>query len=132
MAHSPRQRADAVVEFALLAPLLVLILFGILELGRVVDAWIVVHNAAREGARAGIVSNPLPTAAGAAQNAATSYLTTSTTNRADIDQIVVTTPVVSPESVTVTAELRVRIYSPLMQMVIPSPLPVRASVTMPR
>jgi len=48
-----RRRGDAVVEFALIAPVLLLLLFGVTELGRVVDAWVVVHNGVREGARAG-------------------------------------------------------------------------------
>ena len=112
--------------------MLVLILFGILELGRVVDAWIVVHNAAREGARAGIVSHPLPDAGTAAQTAATSYLQTASASRTDIAQIVVAPPVVSTDSVSVTAELRVKLYTPLMQQIIASPLPVRATVVMPR
>ena len=42
------------VEFALLLPVLLLILFGILDLGRLFHAAITVANAAREGARFGM------------------------------------------------------------------------------
>jgi len=37
------------VEFALIAPILMLILVGILDLGRAVNAYVTVSNAAREG-----------------------------------------------------------------------------------
>src|SRR5437763_1012008 len=79
-----RRRGDALVEFVLLAPILLLILFGIFEVARVVDAWLVVENAAREGARAGAVAYPDIAVAPAAQNAAKTYLKTSgLSNRAD-------------------------------------------------
>ena len=51
-----RQRGDAIVEYILVLPILLMILFGILEMGRVLDAWIVVQNAAREGARSGALA----------------------------------------------------------------------------
>jgi hypothetical protein len=45
------KRGQSLVEFALLLPLLVLVIFGVLELGRVFFAYIAITNAAREGAR---------------------------------------------------------------------------------
>ena len=50
-----RQRGVAVVEFALVLPVLLLILFGIIEFGLVMFDQAVITNASREGARAGIV-----------------------------------------------------------------------------
>lgn len=47
------ERGQATVELALLLPVLVLLLFGVLEFGRVFNAWIVVTQASREGARVG-------------------------------------------------------------------------------
>jgi Flp pilus assembly protein TadG len=44
-----------VVEFALLAPVLFALLFGILDFGRAVFTYNTITNAAREGARWGIV-----------------------------------------------------------------------------
>jgi Flp pilus assembly protein TadG len=40
---------SALVEFALVAPILFLLLVGILDLGRAVNAYVTVSNAAREG-----------------------------------------------------------------------------------
>lgn len=50
-----RERGQALVEFALVVPVLVLILFGVVETGRMFNAWLVAANAAREGARVGAV-----------------------------------------------------------------------------
>ncbi|MFC2054880.1 TadE/TadG family type IV pilus assembly protein [Chloroflexota bacterium] len=47
-------RAQNLVEFALILPVLMLFLFGILDLGRIFHVLIAISNAAREGARHGI------------------------------------------------------------------------------
>ncbi|MBI4507549.1 MAG: pilus assembly protein [Chloroflexi bacterium] len=44
------------VAFVLLAPVLLLVLFGSLEGGRVLSAWLVITNEAREAARYGAVN----------------------------------------------------------------------------
>jgi len=44
-------RGAAAVEFALLLPLLLLLLFGIIDFGRALNAQITITQAAREGAR---------------------------------------------------------------------------------
>jgi Flp pilus assembly protein TadG len=49
--HIDRERGAAAVEFALLAPLLVVILFGITEFGLALNKMEVYTSAAREGAR---------------------------------------------------------------------------------
>lgn len=54
-ARQDRSRGQAAVEFALLVPIFVLLLVGIFDLGRGVYAWSTLNNAAREGARQGIV-----------------------------------------------------------------------------
>jgi len=48
------QRGAAVVEFAVVLPLLVVLLFGIVEFGLVLYNKQILANASREGARAGI------------------------------------------------------------------------------
>ena len=47
----PRSPGQAIVEFALVLPLLVAILFVIIEFGRLLQAWLTVQNAARWGLR---------------------------------------------------------------------------------
>ncbi len=54
-AAATRERGVALVEFGLVAPLLVAVLFGLLEFGLVVYSKGVLANASREGARLGVV-----------------------------------------------------------------------------
>jgi len=51
-----RQRGQSLTEFALILPVLLVILIGIIDFGRAVYAYHVVANCAREGARFGAVS----------------------------------------------------------------------------
>jgi Flp pilus assembly protein TadG len=53
--RAPQRRGTAVVEFALIAPLFLLLLFGIIEFGRVVMVQQLITNAAREGARMAVI-----------------------------------------------------------------------------
>lgn len=63
----------AAIEFALVLPVLMLILLGIIDFGLMMYDKAMITNAAREAARAGIVlSNPRPTGA-QIQHVATSY-----------------------------------------------------------
>ena len=48
----PRDRGAAAVEFALVLPVLLMIIFAIIDFGRMLNAQITVTEAAREGARA--------------------------------------------------------------------------------
>ena len=60
MDHSHRLRSEdgaAAVEFALVLPLLLVMLFGIVEFGRVYSQYQVYQGAAREGARFAAVRN---------------------------------------------------------------------------
>ena len=54
MARRPR-RGAAAVEFALIAPLLFLLIFGMIEFGRAVMVQQILTNASREGARRAIL-----------------------------------------------------------------------------
>jgi hypothetical protein len=53
-------RGASAVEFALILPLLIVLLFGIVEFGLLMYNKAVITNASREGARAGIVFSPRP------------------------------------------------------------------------
>ena len=56
------QRSQALAEFALVAPILLLMIFGIVDLGRAIFYYITIQHAAREGARvAALASASLPT-----------------------------------------------------------------------
>ncbi len=61
------ENGQAMVELALVLPLLVLVLMGVLDLGRGIYVYNVVSSAAREGARYGIIH---PTNSDGIKNAA--------------------------------------------------------------
>lgn len=66
------ENGQSVVEFALIVPVFILILMGIIEFGRLWETTNVLTSAAREGARVAAVSMP---GAAAAENAARAVLT---------------------------------------------------------
>ncbi|MFQ6016325.1 MAG: TadE/TadG family type IV pilus assembly protein [Anaerolineae bacterium] len=51
-----KEKGQTLIEFALIVPVLVLIVFGILEFGRAFYAYSAIANSAREGARYGVVA----------------------------------------------------------------------------
>ena len=53
-----RDRGSAAVEFALVLPLLLLLVFGIIDFGRALSAQITLTQAAREGARLTALGQP--------------------------------------------------------------------------
>jgi Flp pilus assembly protein TadG len=64
------ERGAVAVEFALLAPVLILILLGIMEFGRAYNTQSMLINAAREGVRAMAINNSQASARTAAKTAA--------------------------------------------------------------
>ena len=60
MTSRRNQRGASAVEFALILPILICVLFGIVEFGLLMYDKAVITNASREGARAGIVFSPRP------------------------------------------------------------------------
>jgi Flp pilus assembly protein TadG len=76
-----RRRGAAAVEFAVVAPIFFLFIFGMIEYGRMVMVQQVLTNAAREGARVAILDNSTSTGV---TNAANSYLTPANINASTI------------------------------------------------
>lgn len=54
--RTAQDQGSAAVEFALVLPVLMLILFGIIDLGRMLNARITLSQAAHEGARAAAIA----------------------------------------------------------------------------
>ena len=70
-ARDPRDRGSVAVEFALLLPILLLLIFGVVDFGRAIDAQITLTQAAREGARLAALGQSNSTVVTRAQAAAT-------------------------------------------------------------
>ena len=45
------QRGQTLAEFAMIAPIVVILIFGFIDVSRVYQAWVTIQGAAREGAR---------------------------------------------------------------------------------
>lgn len=62
------RRGTAVVEFAIVAPLFIMLVFGIMEFGRMVMVQQVLSNAVREGARVAVLDGATATTVTTAVN----------------------------------------------------------------
>lgn len=138
ISSSCRDRGQNLVEFALVLPLLVLILFGAVDLGRVYFATITLTSAAREGARylsvyPDDVSNPLGAFYGTRErvireasnsgiNISSGQITVSCTNTDDEYDFC---DGGSPASVTVSHS-----FDLIMGWVLPSPITLTRSAEM--
>ena len=71
MTHARGERGAAAVEFALVVPILLLLVLGIAEFGRAYNVSTTLSSAAREGARTMALQNSTSAARAAAQSAAT-------------------------------------------------------------
>ena len=69
------ERGAAAVEFALVLPVLVVVLFGIIEFGLILYSKEVLTNASREGTRAGIVQATPKLTVAQIQGIVTNYIT---------------------------------------------------------
>lgn len=98
-----RDRGVTVIEFAIILPLLLMVVFGIVEFGRAYQARLTVTHAAREGVRVLAVTEDQPAAEAAALAAATGL---------DPDDVtVIATPCVGglPAEVEVSYPVRIEI-----------------------
>jgi len=120
------ERGQALVEMALVLPVLVLLIFGIIEFGRVFNAYLIITNAAREGARAGIVGATdlkiLQTVEGSATTLDTLQLTVTITPSSAYR--------VRGSSLTVDVDYPVTLYAPVISNIIGNPYVVHGSSTM--
>jgi len=79
-ARSSNERGQAVIEMALTLPLLLIIVFGIIDFGFMFQRYEAVTNAAREGARLGVLVSSAGYTDVEAQNRALDYLRASGLN----------------------------------------------------
>ena len=119
-------RGQSIVELAILLPVLVMIMLGILQLGLVFNAYTMISNGAREGAR---------TAAVGGDDSAVLVSTGANTSNLNADKLAVTiTPSagsrVSGDAVVVNISYDVDVIVPLIGGIIGNPIELNASSTM--
>jgi Flp pilus assembly protein TadG len=130
------------VEFAIALPLLAIVVFGTIDLGRAYLTWVRVKNAAREGAAYAqfFPGRVAPTGGGCAdpdnityraraEGDDTGIAVTVTGPSGPITGCTSTGPVNPGQPVTVTASKNFGLITPLVQAIVGSSVNVRASVT---
>ncbi len=126
-ASTVQERGAALVEFAILAPLLILLLMGIIEFGWIFGQFNQIRHAAQEGARWGAVSRPDVDSSGAmdwsdlvARSCGAADLPSGTT--IDVSGTFPSTARGGTGSVTVTANIQSLTGIPLISDFLPSTL----------
>ncbi len=111
------RRGAAVVEFAIVAPVFFLLVFGMVEYGRMVMVQQVITNAAREGARVGVLDGAAYTDV---QTAVNNYLTAASISTSATTITVTPNP---PSSQTTGNPVTVTVSIPFKKVSwLPSPL----------
>ena len=95
------EKGAAIVEFAIILPLLLLLIFGAIEFSLLMFNKQVITNASREGARAGIVAQNPRVSGGDIVNVVTSYCATYLVSFGGVGLGVTTNPV-SPQTGTIS------------------------------
>ncbi len=118
------RRGTAVVEFAVVAPVFFLLVFGMIEYGRMVMVQQIITNASREGARQAVLDGATSSSV---DTAVTSYLTGASISGADV----VTNPA-DPSSAGYGASVTVTVSVPFSAVSwLPSPMfPMNQSKTL--
>ena len=130
-------RGMAVTEFALVLPLLLLVLFGIIEGGRIFSAWLEITNDAREGARYGVVRTGDPATEPTLIADVKNFVTSKASGVIDTDPSkfnvtvqIERSPGVMDVGLTVGVNYKLDIYMPFVQQLLPNPLNLSATSVM--
>ena len=126
------ERGVVAAEFAILLPVLLLIVFGTMEFGMMMYGREVVTNATREGARYGIVAQAPPVTSGQMIAQATNYLTGTGVSAASVTFSSPACCGATGTPVTVAATYRYPWFIPYIPTMLglPSPFPISITTTM--
>lgn len=119
-------KGQAVVEFALVLPIFLMLIFGVIEMSRVGYSYVTLNNAVRSGARiaslGGVDSDIRSTIASSAplfnSNLISIQITPNDSSRH------------SGSSVTISASYPVTLSTPILSQFLPNPVVVRTSLAM--
>ena len=114
MDQREHERGAAAVEFALVLPMLLTLVFGIIEFGRVYNIQTSITAAAREGARAMALDNNPVTAVTTAESAAAPYSVANAQVSVTTSNVPASTPLnTCPTSNTTNALVKVTVTYPV-------------------
>jgi len=120
------EKGQALVELALVLPLLLLLLMGIFEFGRIFFDYLCIANASREGARWAAVGIPDDEVINIVENACAAL----DFNRLQIEISPIQDERARGKPLTVSLRYEVDIIVPLFGVAMPDPFPIEAHTTM--
>lgn len=121
-----RKQGQALVEMALILPILIMLMFGCMEFGRIFGAYLLVNNLARDGVRYGVVGHT---------DSEINDVVTNNRLWLDLDKMMIG---VSPaydartkgEALEVTVDYKVELIAPFIAQVLPNPVVVSGMCVM--
>lgn len=121
-----KNKGQTLVETAFVLPIILLVLMGIVEFGRIFNTYLVLTNASREGARVAAVG-------GADSDVINSVMNvTQSLNQAEIT--ITIDPLETERTrglpVAVTANYNLDLICPIINVLLPNPFPLASSTTM--
>lgn len=122
-------RGQAVLELALVLPILLLLVFGIVEFGRIFNASLIITQAAREGARVGVVGGIDTEIEDTVRGIAAVLDGARLQVRTEPPELPGGTRT-RGESLRVEVDYSVPLIAPVISEIIPNPYPLQASATM--
>jgi len=120
------KQGQALVELALVLPILIMLIMGTIEFGRIFHSYLLITNAAREGARAGIV--------GLDDTAIRTRVKDVSVSLALADSQISIEPIqnsrVRGVPLTIQVDYSINLITPVLDVVLPNPFPLTTSTTM--
>lgn len=130
MREKPRQKGHALIELALLLPMTLTLLLGVVEIGNAIVAYMTVVEASREGVRLVVREGPSADVQGLVQGIASPRLQPSRLTT----QVSYSRDSFGDDTVTVEVDYEYRFIftnAPFLRDVLPDPFILRARTTMP-
>ena len=119
-------RGQALVEMAFVMPIILLIIMGMVEFGRIFNSYLILTNASREGARIAVV--------GGTDTDINNSVTASTNTLRQEDMMIDISPAKESRTrgaqVTVTVHYNIEMICPIISGIVPNPFPINSSTVM--
>jgi len=124
---SKKSKGQSLVETALVLPILLLLLTGIIDFGMLFNNYLVVSNASREGARSAAIGSTDEQISTVVHNVAASLDPVRLSVTITPDQVAGRS---TGESVAVTVQYEYNMITPIIAALVPGPLELKTSTTM--
>lgn len=118
-------RGQSLVEMAIILPVLLMLIFGMVEFGRILSSYLIMENLSRDAARYGVVGHT-----------DTEILNLVSAQNPGLDTTILDVDInpggnrTRGTALTITLNYSVNIIAPIMSDLLPNPFPLETSCTM--